>query len=73
MKGGTVFCRSCPILIKNLKCKLFQLVKLNLEAFDAVVVMSHHLENDSEYLRQVSVTDIPYIGLLGPASRRERL
>jgi len=40
---------------------------------DAVVIMSHHLENDSVYLGQVAILDIPYIGVLGPAARRDRL
>jgi xanthine/CO dehydrogenase XdhC/CoxF family maturation factor len=45
----------------------------NLAEVDAVVVMSHHLENDSAYLGQVAALDIPYIGVLGPAARRDRL
>jgi xanthine dehydrogenase accessory factor len=35
--------------------------------------MSHHLPSDLEYLRSLSGTSIPYIGLLGPAVRRDRL
>jgi xanthine/CO dehydrogenase XdhC/CoxF family maturation factor len=41
--------------------------------FSAAVVMSHHLPSDLEYLRSLSQTRIPYVGLLGPALRRERL
>jgi xanthine dehydrogenase accessory factor len=41
--------------------------------FSAAVVMSHHLPSDLTYLRALSATSIPYIGLLGPAVRRERL
>ncbi len=41
--------------------------------FSAAVVMSHHLPSDLKYLRVLSTTAIPYIGLLGPAVRRERL
>ena len=41
---------------------------------DAVVIMSHHLENDSSYLEAcVSIPEISYIGILGPASRRQKL
>jgi xanthine dehydrogenase accessory factor len=51
--------------------------KLNLEfdwnGFDLVVVMSHHLASDRAYLRQLAATNIGYIGLLGPAGRRDRL
>jgi xanthine/CO dehydrogenase XdhC/CoxF family maturation factor len=45
----------------------------DLSEVDAVVIMSHHLENDSIYLGQVAGFDIPYIGVLGPAARRDRL
>lgn len=41
--------------------------------FDAAVVMSHHLPSDLAYLQQLALTDIRYVGLLGPAARRERL
>jgi len=41
--------------------------------FSAAVVMSHHLPSDLKYLRALAATQIPYIGLLGPAARRERL
>lgn len=41
--------------------------------FDAAVVMSHHLLSDAAYLAALARSDIPYIGLLGPAPRRARL
>jgi xanthine/CO dehydrogenase XdhC/CoxF family maturation factor len=41
--------------------------------FDAAVVMSHHLLSDLAYLKQLADTDLRYVGLLGPASRRARL
>ena len=47
--------------------------RVDLEDIDAVVIMSHHLENDAEYLRQVAGAPPAYVGLLGPAARRERL
>lgn len=47
--------------------------RIELERFDAAVVMSHHLASDRAYLRQLAATGIPYIGLLGPGQRRERL
>ena len=46
---------------------------LDLTQFDMAIVMSHHLESDRNYLRQLAPTDIAYIGLLGPARRRMRL
>ena len=44
-----------------------------LAQFSAAVVMSHHLPSDLNYLSALSETTIPYIGLLGPAPRREKL
>lgn len=44
-----------------------------LAAFDAAVVMSHNLIADGRYLAALARTPIPYVGLLGPAARRERL
>lgn len=40
---------------------------------DAAVVMSHHLIADGRYLRVLAHSSIAYLGLLGPAARRERL
>jgi xanthine dehydrogenase accessory factor len=45
----------------------------DLREVDAAVIMSHHLENDSAYLGQIADSDVPYIGVLGPRARRERL
>lgn len=41
--------------------------------FDAAIVMSHHLATDRAYLAQLAGSKIPYVGLLGPAGRRDRL
>lgn len=46
---------------------------VDLAQFDAAVIMSHHLASDLSYLRQLAASDLPYIGLLGPAPRRQRL
>jgi len=46
---------------------------LELERFDAAVVMSHHLVSDRSYLSQLADSDLGYIGLLGPPDRRRRL
>ena len=46
---------------------------VDLRQFEAAVIMSHHLPSDLSYLRQLLATDLPYIGLLGPAPRRQRL
>ncbi|MGE0113895.1 MAG: XdhC family protein [Steroidobacteraceae bacterium] len=47
--------------------------RLPLNDYHAVVVMSHHLDSDRLYLHQLADSNVPYIGLLGPAARRERL
>jgi len=44
-----------------------------LDRYSAAVVMSHHLESDLHYLRALAHSAVPYVGLLGPAARREKL
>lgn len=44
-----------------------------LDDFAAAVVMSHHLDSDLHYLRALAHSAVPYVGLLGPAARREKL
>ena len=55
----------------------FSFASLNPEAitkeFDACVVMHHNFEMDREALAILAATDVPFIGLLGPRSRREDL
>lgn len=46
---------------------------IDLQQFDAAVIMSHHLVTDRIYLELLVDTRIPYIGLLGPPARRQRL
>lgn len=46
---------------------------LDTRGFDAAVVMSHHLASDLTYLIGLAKSEIPYVGLLGPAIRREKL
>jgi xanthine/CO dehydrogenase XdhC/CoxF family maturation factor len=47
--------------------------RLPLGELDAAIVMSHHLVSDLAWLRLLAASSIPYVGLLGPAARRERL
>lgn len=49
------------------------LAELQLDAFEAAVVMSHNLEADARHLKSLAQSSIPYVGLLGPAARRRRL
>ena len=46
---------------------------IHLDDFDAAIVMSHHLDSDLSYLRALASARVPYVGLLGPAARREKL
>jgi xanthine dehydrogenase accessory factor len=46
---------------------------VQLDDFSAAIVMSHHLESDLSYLRALAASRVPYVGLLGPAARREKL
>ena len=39
----------------------------------AAIVMSHHLASDGAYLTALAASQVPYVGLLGPRPRRERL
>jgi xanthine dehydrogenase accessory factor len=47
--------------------------RLDLDAFDAAVLMTHNQARDREYLESLAGAAIPYVGLLGPVSRRDRL
>ena len=45
-----------------------------LDQCHAAVVMSHHLTSDVTYLRELAAAGTPdYVGLLGPAARRQRI
>ena len=46
---------------------------VDLTSFSAAVVMSHHLPSDLAYLQILADSEVPYVGLLGPAPRREKL
>lgn len=48
-------------------------VQVSLTQVDATVLMTHHLGHDRSYLSQVVDAAVPYIGLLGPRARRDRL
>lgn len=47
--------------------------QIALDQLDAAVLMTHHLGHDRSYLSQVVEAALPYIGLLGPRARRDRL
>lgn len=47
--------------------------EVDLEVFDAVIVMSHHLDTDRTYLAQLAMVETGYVGVLGPPARKSRL
>ena len=47
--------------------------RLDLDPWDACVVMSHHLSSDRAYLAALADQPVPWVGVLGPRARRERL
>lgn len=46
---------------------------VDLTARTAAVVMSHHYARDMEYMRALLTSGAPYIGMLGPRARTERM
>lgn len=40
---------------------------------DAIVIMSHNLQRDADYLKAALASDARYIGLLGPVARRKEV
>ena len=47
--------------------------RVDLGAFDAAVIMTHHFLHDLTLLSVVLPSSIPYVGLLGPKSRGDEL
>jgi xanthine dehydrogenase accessory factor len=37
------------------------------------VVMTHSLKRDTEWVRRLAVTDVPYLGVLGPRARTDKI
>lgn len=58
-------------LVESSAAEVAQAVRL--DGFSAAIVMSHHLDSDLHYLRALATTAVPYVGLLGPPARREKL
>jgi len=46
---------------------------LPLDRFDALVLMTHSLDYDARYLKVIADSRIPFIGVLGPEARKNRL
>lgn len=46
---------------------------LDLDQFDAMVLLTHSIEYDERYLKVIANSRIPFIGLLGPTQRKDRL
>lgn len=66
--------RHYPDATTTLCCETTALdTNVELSDYNMAIVMSHHLVSDRAYLQQLARSSIGYIGLLGPAGRRERL
>ncbi len=50
-----------------------EFAQLNFDSQSAIVMMTHSYVKDLKYLSEVIEKNIPYIGLLGPSKRREKL
>ena len=73
-RPASIESRSYPESTRSLCCDVDDLSsRLELSAFDLAIVMSHHLGSDRGYLSQLADVDVGYVGLLGPAGRRDRL
>ena len=61
----------------NTQMNLVSMTTLNTsiksENYDAVIIMSHNLEHDAAYLNYFVATEVPWIGLLGPKRRRDKV
>lgn len=55
------------------KIRAEQISSSELDLYDAIVIMTHNLENDQHYLKNAIASSLPYIGVLGPAARRDKL
>ncbi len=41
--------------------------------FDAAIIMSHNIDHDASYLAHFAATQTPFLGLLGPVARRDKV
>ena len=49
------------------------IARARVPAWEAAIIMSHHMSTDFGYLQAIARSDIPYVGLLGPHARSQRL
>lgn len=57
----------------QLKIRAEQATSENFNGIDAIVIMTHNLVNDGQYLVKSLTEKVDYIGLLGPISRRDKI
>jgi xanthine/CO dehydrogenase XdhC/CoxF family maturation factor len=63
-----------PQAVRLLHSRAEELVShVELDAFEAAIIMSHHLAADRAYLNALAQSQVPFVGLLGPPARRRRL
>ncbi|REL25972.1 XdhC/CoxI family protein [Thalassotalea euphylliae] len=59
--------------IRQVKLRAEKASETDFQGIDAAVVMTHNLAFDQNYLACLLQTAVPYIGLLGPVGRRDKL
>jgi len=57
--------------VQLVKRSMWNDFELNL--FDSAIIMSHQFQRDQAYVSRLLKTRIPYIGLLGPSKRRDKI
>lgn len=63
-----------PLVNELQSCKReFVDKEIKITPFTAVVLMSHNLKYDEEVMRQIVGSDAPYIGILGPKKRADKI
>ena len=64
---------AAAIADEHLRCVPQALPALPRPRYDAVLALNHNFELDLESLRAATGTDAPFVGVLGPPDRRDRL
>ena len=62
---------------RNDQCRVIDLDELDSGLlsglYDAAIVKTHNLQRDREYLGRLAASPVPFVGLLGPPHRRDRI
>jgi xanthine/CO dehydrogenase XdhC/CoxF family maturation factor len=64
------FAQSCQVLVSNPETLVHQ---LRMDHKTCVVLLTHNYQYDKQMLRLLLQTDVPYIGMLGPRKKLEKI